>query len=531
MTITTITIKNIRGFTDSASIPLKPITLLVGPNSSGKSTLARLVPLLKQSIETKTKGPILWYGPYVDFGSYVDSRPRQAPDSGTTISLDFNLGRISSRFSFIGPVPIYDDLSAQLSFTLGFDPETHSPYTKNLSLTIENHTIKFTFDPAGNCTSCHLGSGLLSLTTNISLVQESSLFAISASQPGLGRKEAFRNTRWSFGISRIELDELHQHVNQLFHGATQKSTKRSFLQNLGVGSIMSLRKALTECKEVSSHTLKNINRCADDITWISRLQGLLIASHSATIINILNDETTFALKGASYLGPVRATASRFYRQQDLSTDEIDPQGANTAMYLSGLTEDERAEFTNWCRTQMDFGVYVEGLGSHVSIYIEDMNDSGKSNIADMGFGFSQILPLLVSLWSSTRRREDVNPIRERTRLPFWGVDSPTQSINIVEQPELHLHPRMQAKLTDLYARLATSHSNAIQSYFILETHSETIVNRLGELIYHNRISKDDIVVLLVSRSGGSCSVSPSSYGSDGILQEWPYGFFLPDQLS
>jgi predicted ATPase len=125
----------------------------------------------------------------------------------------------------------------------------------------------------------------------------------------------------------------------------------------------------------------------------------------------------------------------------------------------------------------------------------------------------------------------VNPIRERARLPFWGVDSPAQSINIVEQPELHLHPRMQAKLTDLYARLATSYSNTSQSYFILETHSETIVNRLGELIYHNLISKDDIVVLLVSRSGGSCSVSPSSYGSDGILQEWPYGFFLPDQLS
>jgi hypothetical protein len=255
MTITTITIKNIRGFTDSASIPLKPITLLVGPNSSGKSTLARLLPLLKQSIETKTKGPILWYGPYVDFGSYVDSRPRQAPESGATISLDFNLGKISGHLQFIRTVPIYDDLSAQLSFTLSLDDETHSSYTKELSLTIEDHIVKYTFDPNGICTSCHLGGVPLSLSTHISLEQESSLFAISVRQPGLGRKDSYRKTPWPFGISRIELDELNQHVNQLFHGATQKSTKRSFLQNLGVGSIMSLRKALKECNEVSSHTL------------------------------------------------------------------------------------------------------------------------------------------------------------------------------------------------------------------------------------------------------------------------------------
>ena len=63
-------IRNLRSLEDTGPIELRPLTLLVGKNSSGKSTLLRVLPLLRQSIEVDTAGPLLWFGRYVDFGSF-----------------------------------------------------------------------------------------------------------------------------------------------------------------------------------------------------------------------------------------------------------------------------------------------------------------------------------------------------------------------------------------------------------------------------------------------------------------------------
>lgn len=71
-----IQIKNFRSLKDTGLQKLAPITLLVGENSSGKSSFLRTFPLLKQSISKKTSGPILWAGDvddYVDFGSFEET--------------------------------------------------------------------------------------------------------------------------------------------------------------------------------------------------------------------------------------------------------------------------------------------------------------------------------------------------------------------------------------------------------------------------------------------------------------------------
>ena len=57
-----VQIQNLRGLTDTGEIPLKLINVLVGANSSGKSTFLRLFPLLKQGFGARKSGPILWYG-------------------------------------------------------------------------------------------------------------------------------------------------------------------------------------------------------------------------------------------------------------------------------------------------------------------------------------------------------------------------------------------------------------------------------------------------------------------------------------
>ena len=72
----TIQIKNLRLLEDTGPIEIKPLTVLLGSNGSGKSTFLRVFPLLKQSIEQRISSPILWYAGekgYVDFGSFKEA--------------------------------------------------------------------------------------------------------------------------------------------------------------------------------------------------------------------------------------------------------------------------------------------------------------------------------------------------------------------------------------------------------------------------------------------------------------------------
>ncbi|MEN4749671.1 AAA family ATPase [Pseudomonas sp. Ps21-P2] len=76
-----IRIKNLRTLSDTGYVKLKKINVLLGRNSSGKSTLARVFPLLKQGAKLKSKSGILWYGSDVDFGSYHNAKSRSSKDS------------------------------------------------------------------------------------------------------------------------------------------------------------------------------------------------------------------------------------------------------------------------------------------------------------------------------------------------------------------------------------------------------------------------------------------------------------------
>ena len=71
--LTGLGVRNLRSLRDTGLIDLKPITILVGKNSAGKSTFARVLPLLKQSAERRKQGPVLWFGRLVDFGSFQEA--------------------------------------------------------------------------------------------------------------------------------------------------------------------------------------------------------------------------------------------------------------------------------------------------------------------------------------------------------------------------------------------------------------------------------------------------------------------------
>ena len=86
-----IRIKNLRCLKDTGDIVLKPITMLVGTNSSGKSTFLRTFPLFKQGTNVNKQGPILWYGAEVDFGSFHEAIRR----GEETMEFSFKWGQLN----------------------------------------------------------------------------------------------------------------------------------------------------------------------------------------------------------------------------------------------------------------------------------------------------------------------------------------------------------------------------------------------------------------------------------------------------
>lgn len=117
--ITSFRVRNLRSIRDSSDIELAKITVLVGKNSAGKSTLLRVLPLIRQSSERPTKGPLLWYGQFVDFGTFKNAVNVHNPKDGVTIefqlSIDGNIGKKNTDeldyFDIIESTSFYSDLN------------------------------------------------------------------------------------------------------------------------------------------------------------------------------------------------------------------------------------------------------------------------------------------------------------------------------------------------------------------------------------------------------------------------------------
>lgn len=136
------------------------------------------------------------------------------------------------------------------------------------------------------------------------------------------------------------------------------------------------------------------------------------------------------------------------------------------------------------------------------------------NLADTGFGYSQMLPIITDLWIIINKIDKEN----------------YPKAILIEQPELHLHPALQAKLTDAIVKLSNMHKDKIQ--FIIETHSETIINRLGNLIYKNKIDNENINIVLFNKdiNDENTRIEISRFDKKGYLDNWPIGFFSASKI-
>lgn len=254
-----------------------------------------------------------------------------------------------------------------------------------------------------------------------------------------------------------------------------------------------------------------------DEPGIKNFINLFIFTWLRMILYYINLMLTYEFSNSYYIKPFRASAERYYRWQNLAVNTLDSDGNNMAMFVENMyrRKKEKTRFMEWTRQLFGFELNVQNPEGHLSLSIQETEGSAY-NIADKGFGYSQILPVILTLWQIFSKAEEQR--RENS----------SRSILVaIEQPELHLHPKLQAKLMDAFvAVINAAKTKNIDLKFLIETHSQTIINRLGLKIARRQYQNTDAAILLFHAiEAEKHSPQIATYDNEGILSNWPIGFF------
>lgn len=516
-------VKNLRSLDDTGLVPISPVTFLVGKNNSGKSTFLRSLPLLRQSVQADTIGPFLWYGQFVDFGGFRQSL-RQGADTDTisfTFSFAFPSARtLAGRRLRMTPYahPLHD-LHCTLRLDVESDPQDDSLSRPQLvTLTLNEHTIRIRRGSGRGVSAFKVNDlSILDLGHDFEVTPTGRLVPlIDRSERDTVRvsEDRYRYSRRRPGL--VESDLLRA-LQPLFHGNTKRSTILRVMEHIGIGASASMLEQLQQMTSPGKYWRRQVEGLTTDHHRFERIQNLVIANAAHELLFAADRYIASFAVGVRYIAPVRATVERYYRPQSLAVEEVDYEGRNLAMFLRSLSAAQRRDFRSWM--QDNFGVFVttDLRGGHLSLRIRDTESNRDFNLADVGFGFSQVLPVLAQLWA----------VKSGRRL---GHSPRTAPITFaVEQPELHLHPRLQARLADLFLQAVKSAQEAdIDLRLIIETHSQTLINQTGKRIQNGWLPSESVSVVLFEKEWGEpTSIRRAGYDKDGFLQNWPYGFFEP----
>ena len=507
-------IQNLRCIKDSGEIQLKPITILVGRNSSGKSTLARVFPLLKQSAETDTRGPILWWGKLVDFGDFETAVYKNSTTK--EIILDLKISHTSNDNTII-PIMRFGkysllrlDTPGSIELNIKLKNLNSITYTSSISISKEGYQAALEIDHTGAVTSLRAG--------NYTWVPSESA-TCNAIQNQLIPNIYFKNTQNSSAPGRQKPhNPIENELVKCIRNMINKNNKEENILDLARKIPLAKKEEIYQSWEGSKKLKKEIKKSGIDSESFKKMCNLNYLLNLNDLLTISDRILTKFLDNLDYKEPLRATAERYYRQQPLAAGKIDSKGANTAIFLASLTEREKEYFNDWTLKHLGFKVTTKEEGGHISIEISTDSEIGgiKRNIADMGFGYSQMIPLIAQLWATEGLRQNYpSPLMEQTH-----------RLMVIEQPELHLHPEYQARIAKIFVAAVNGNKDL---RIIAETHSHALINRLGYLISKNEIDRDHVQVLIFEQSQEQpiSKIRVACFDNHGILKNWPCGFFEP----
>lgn len=434
--------RNFRGFEDSGWLDIRPLTVVIGPNNSGKTSLHVPLLLLKQSLASLDRElPLMTRGDLANAGSYRD-------------------------------LVFHHDESRRLALGLRFD-ERPSPRGRLKAIgSYPPGGCEFVFAAADD------GSG-----TQLERFEAFDLYGRRLLRR-IRQKGGSYTVRGLLGVRQTA-------------GADEGAAHRRFLR--------ALRRAQPDHFLFTPEPVLDVVAAPPTRAMQAQDRDLEVpkfAQAYASVTRSVADEVRDLLSRISYIGPLRDRPKRLYELSGETPADVGVQGrwAPEIMYRRSDKRFTR-EISSWLR-RFDIGERADCVGVGEGTFFVCLTrgvDAPPINMADTGFGISQVLPLIVQ-----------------------GIYSPPNSVIIAEQPEIHLNPRLQAVLADLFCSLATSGKSAL-----IETHSEHLLLRLRRLVAEGHIPPDDVALYFVERREDRSRVRRVPIGRAGEIdpKAWPVGFF------
>ncbi len=220
-----------------------------------------------------------------------------------------------------------------------------------------------------------------------------------------------------------------------------------------------------------------------------------------------------------YLGPLREFPRREYTWSGASPTDVGQRGEKVVdAILAARSRGERRHLAPqkhykpfegilayWLKELNlinDFEVKEIAPGSNLfQVWVKRGPQSPKVLITDVGFGVSQLLPVLVLLYYV-----------------------PEQSIVLLEQPEIHLHPSVQSGLADVIINVVNYRNIQV----IVESHSEHLLRRVQRRIAEEELQSEKAALFFCKENRGKSVLTPLNLNLYGEITNWPDNFFGND---
>lgn len=241
---------------------------------------------------------------------------------------------------------------------------------------------------------------------------------------------------------------------------------------------------------------------------------------NAQFVQSLNLEHENLFKSIFYLGPLREKTDRLYSWSGITPESVGYSGESTiAAILAAKNRKINLGYKKLtypieqivAKSLKNMGLIddfkVKRISKQRQEYEVKVQTKGSNNwvdLPDVGFGISQVLPVLVQC--------------------FYA---PANSIIIMEQPEIHLHPSAQAKLADVMIDVIHSREKGQNRniQLIIETHSEHFLKRFQRRIAEDSISEKKVAAYFAKVDQFPAKLEALEIDLFGNIRNWPKNFF------
>jgi len=466
--ISKIFLQNFRAFKDETEFPLKRITLLYGQNSAGKSSIIKSLLVLQQSLAAsiprglRSDFGLILSGDSVDMGSFATTV--SGHDTGALLSIGVELRAMLN----LGEKSVD---SVRIKWAASSIPSRFSVF-----LMIADRELLFHSLP---------GSG-----------GQEMLFYLDGESV----------SRWCDLV--VGDDMFSQNDNVIANLRLGMGFVPVFAGGLLPGRVVGTALVTPGSRE----RVADVNRMDDDgdgddtyadLSWsgwgkTKKNWDMFASSVWRTISNVF--------QGLSYVGPLRREPQRIERYVPVLGRHVGASGEQTLSLMHENPQLVREMNNILGIMNMPYKVKVEKLGlqeavgSVIFLSLTNQRTNLEVSPSDVGVGYSQVLPLIAQSVLSRN------------------------SLVCIEQPELHLHPAMQARLGDMFIHQIINGRNL---QFLIETHSESLMLRILRRIRDKTISASDVQVLYIDQGASGVSVAHELpiHENGEFLREWPNGFF------